>query len=486
MSLLRATAARIRGRRWLILSPVALVWLLLALLLGVAIIGMFGGGGAQFAKMQAQARAGQLVTSGAGAGGGGTEWDAGNIFSDQVFYNAAVYPDERGVQGALDAVSSGCLVNSCLVRDTYRIEGLSSPWCAPVPAETEPRPYAHMLFVLAKACGLNPQVAITMIIKESQGFTRPSPPAALTGFGCPDTGPGGSANCDSGVAGVWAQTAGLFASAARGRQDAGLVARYIEGQTHDILWNVAESGCGSAPVAVRTRATAYLYAYTPYQPNPAAIAAYPGEGDSCSSYGNRNIFFLFQKYFGPTGGGKPIPGAINANVAVNGVAVTLPANEYVAAAVRGKVIQAPSAEMAKGIAAGFGALGLPYVWGGGGDGAGPNDGCSRGGGDYNSCKGLTGFDCSGLTAYVYVQGGLPSPGGNSGTQRGGGQSVPYAQGLPGDIVGFPGHVAIYLGQIDGLPYILEASWVGTPVHVVPLTRVDRDPVLHRYWSGTGA
>ena len=29
--------------------------------------------------------------------------------------------------------------------------------------------------------------------------------------------------------------------------------------------------------------------------------------------------------------------------------------------------------------------------------------------------------------------------------------------------------------------ILEASWVGTPIHVVPLTRNDYDNVLHRYW-----
>lgn len=172
----------------------------------------------------------------------------------------------------------------------------------------------------------------------------------------------------------------------------------------------------------------------------------------------------------------------NVSVTYAGVSVTIPDHPDVVPAVRGKVIQAPSEQMAKGIAAGFGALGLPYVWGGGGSGAGPNDGCVRGGGDYNSCQGLTGFDCSGLTAYVYVQGGLPSPGGNSGAQRAGGVPVSYDQGRPGDIVGFPGHVAIFLGVIDGQQYILEASWVGTPIHVVPLTRGDRDGSLHRYWG----
>ena len=51
----------------------------------------------------------------------------------------------------------------------------------------------------------------------------------------------------------------------------------------------------------------------------------------------------------------------------------------------------------------------------------------------------------------------------------GGVPIPWDQGQPGDIVGFPGHVAIYLGTIDGQRYILEASWVGTPIRVVPLT-----------------
>lgn len=181
-----------------------------------------------------------------------------------------------------------------------------------------------------------------------------------------------------------------------------------------------------------------------------------------------------------TGGGG------NVNVALNGPALTLPDDPNITAAIRGKTIQTPSAGMAKGIAAGLQYLGAPYVWGGGGDGAGPNNGCSRGGGDYNSCGSEIGFDCSGLTAYVYVQGGMPSPGGNSGAQRTGGVAVPYEQGAPGDIVGFPGHVAIYLGKIDGTPYILEASWVGTPIHVVPLTRTDRDGSLHRYWSTSNA
>lgn len=170
------------------------------------------------------------------------------------------------------------------------------------------------------------------------------------------------------------------------------------------------------------------------------------------------------------------------SVVANGVSVTLPNNQFVAEAIRGKAITAPNAGIAKGLAAGLSHLGMPYIWGGGGDGEGPNNGCARGGGQLNSCGSEIGFDCSGLTAYVLVQGGFPSPGGDSGSQRGGGASVPYEAGLAGDIVGFPGHVAVFLGVIDGKQYILEASTPGVPIHVVALNRSDRDPVLHRYWS----
>ena len=38
--------------------------------------------------------------------------------------------------------------------------------------------------------------------------------------------------------------------------------------------------------------------YTPYQPNEAALAAGAGEGDSCSSYGNRNFSIIYRGWFG--------------------------------------------------------------------------------------------------------------------------------------------------------------------------------------------
>lgn len=416
-------------------------------------------------------------------GGANAAWDPGNIISDQVMYNSSAFASVNDVQTALNTVGEGCDAPSCLSKAQFTPGTLGSSYCSAYPGPAGPQSFASILFNLGKACGVNPQVVIIMIQKESQGLTRPSPPAALTGFGCPDTGPGGSANCNGNMAGVWAQTAGVFVSIARGHQDASVVARYIEGQTHDIFWNVEESGCGAAPVAVANRATAWLYTYTPYQPNQASLDAYPGTGDQCSSYGNRNFFRMFQKYFGDTGGGRAVPGQGGANLA-HGVSVTIPDNQFVDASVRGKTIAAPSEAVAKGIAAGFDQLGLPYVWGGGGSGAGPNDGCSRGGGSLNSCQGIIGLDCSGLTAFVLGQAGFQIPG-DSGSQRGGGVGVPKDQAVAGDIYGFPGHVAVALGFIDGTPYILEASDVGIPIHVVPMRRGDVDSQVHRYW-GAGA
>jgi cell wall-associated NlpC family hydrolase len=418
-----------------------------------------------------------------GNSAGGPVWDAGYIISDDVFYNDDRYLDPTGVQADLDLIGGNCTASTCLRNDSYSTPSTSSSWCTSYTGSADEK-FASMLFKMGKACGINPQVAMIMIVKESGGLSKAVPPDALTGFGCPDTGPGGSANCNAASSGVFKQTWGMFEAFAKLHKDPSKV-NYLEGQTHEILWNIVESGCGGAPVAVRNRATATLYTYTPYQPNAASLAAFPGTGDSCSSYGNRNFFEYFKKYFGSTGGGSGGDGGQGGSVRADGVNVTVPDNQFVTAALRGKVIQAPTDAVATGLAAGFSKLGLPYVWGGGGSGAPENNGCARGGGQLNSCVSEIGFDCSGLTAYVLKQAGYQIPG-DSGSQRAGGQDIPISSSLPGDILGFPGHVAISLGFIDGAHYILEASTVGTPVHIVRLTRSDVDNVSHRYWEGSTA
>lgn len=241
-----------------------------------------------------------------GSSTGGTEWDAGNIISDAIFYNSASMTVAQ-VQTFLDSVGPGCDSPDCLRSLIMDTPPMTSPWCSAFPGGH--MPFAQMLVGVSQACGINPQVILVLIQKESQGLTR-VPPAALTGFGCPDTGPGGSANCDASKAGVFAQTYGAVQSFSHAHKDSSAVQRYIEGPTpHEIFWNVEETGCGAGLVTVANRATATLYTYTPYQPNQAALDAYPGTGDACSAYGNRNFFRMFQGYFGTTGGGKVGAGA---------------------------------------------------------------------------------------------------------------------------------------------------------------------------------
>ncbi|MEU2202184.1 C40 family peptidase [Isoptericola sp. NPDC019482] len=64
----------------------------------------------------------------------------------------------------------------------------------------------------------------------------------------------------------------------------------------------------------------------------------------------------------------------------------------------------------------------------------------------------SGFDCSGLTSYVYGQLGIDLPR-TSSDQRYAGTQIPFSELQPGDLIWSPGHIGIYAG--DGM--VVEAS-----------------------------
>ncbi len=432
-------------------------------------------------------------------GGGHAGFDAGNITSDAVFYNTAAMTAAQ-ITAFITAQDTGCAQGNPWCLKSLKLTYPAAPataTCTAIPGGNNTSA-AQAIFDAAVACGINPQVMLTKLQLESQGLSLPNPDSgsynAAWGWNCPDTGAGGSANCDPAHAGFINQLHGMAGTWANLKVDvpAGKYPYKVGPST--ILWNVAQTNCGSSVVTIKNIATASLYVYTPYQPNAASIAAYPGEGDRCSSYGNRNYFFMFQKYFGDTGGGTAttagsgVGGVAGGNqlvsVTVTGVSVTIPNKPDVPAEIRGKQVTAPTAAMAKGLAAGFAEIGLPYVYGGGTNGGGPDQGCARAGGSLNSCQGLVGFDCSGLTAYVLHQAGFQIPD-NSGGQRGGGTPVPIGQGLSGDIIGYAGHVALYL-LVGGVRYELEAPQPGQNVSIRAAYWHNEgqpaDSELHRYWA----
>ena len=158
--------------------------------------------------------------------------------------------------------------------------------------------------------GISPKAILVKLATESAGpLTGDDWPFRkqydyAMGAHCPDSGPGGSANCDSNWAGFSLQV----------DEAADLLRWYIDSmtqswwqykkpyQSNNILWNVEPSGCGGSNVYIETKATAALYTYTPYQPNQAALNNMYGTVDGCSAYGNRNFWRVWNDWFGMTNG----------------------------------------------------------------------------------------------------------------------------------------------------------------------------------------
>ena len=100
-------------------------------------------------------------------------------------------------------------------------------------------------------------------------------------------------------------------------------------------------------------------------------------------------------------------------------------------------------------------IGTPYSWGGGSL-KGPSRGIGRG-------ANTVGFDCSGLVRYAYAQAGMKMPR-HSSAQFAMGKRTSVNNLRPGDLIGRPGHIMIYIGGGK----ILEAPSTGKHVRIMSM------------------
>jgi hypothetical protein len=155
---------------------------------------------------------------------------------------------------------------------------------------------------------INPEVILTTLQKE-QGLVTDDWPWAneyqeAMGYDCPDTPQG----CSSTYAGFYKQV-----------DSAAKQFRYYLDHPNAFNYWIGDNvisyspSCAGTHVTIQNAATAALYIYTPYQPdsnvisstNPTGSASGPGpavSGDSCAAYGNRNFWWYFNTWFGPSVG----------------------------------------------------------------------------------------------------------------------------------------------------------------------------------------
>lgn len=130
------------------------------------------------------------------------------------------------------------------------------------------------------------------------------------------------------------------------------------------------------------------------------------------------------------------------------------ANEYLAL-IAAAEHDAPDPQAAAAIAFAAGKIGHPYIWGGTGT---------------NNSE--DGYDCSGLTQAAYKYAGVDIPRVAT-AQYEEGDKVELKSLLPGDLTfygtpAFAHHVAIYLGDVGGVPTVLDAPRPGAVVRLDPL------------------
>ncbi len=242
-------------------------------------------------------------------------FNAGRIIDDSVFTDTTTM-SASDIQNFLNSKVPTCDTNGTQSAADWGYPNLTHAQFAtqikgwPGPPYTCLKDYsengvtaAQLIYNLAQQYKINPQALIVTLQKESSLVTDTWPLSTqyrtATGYGCPDSGPNNSANCNANYYGFTNQmdwTATMYRAVLN--QSPTWYSPYVKGSNY-IQWSPTAS-CGGSVVNVENWSTAALYDYTPYQPNSAALSAGYGMGDACSAYGNRNFFLYFTNWFSST------------------------------------------------------------------------------------------------------------------------------------------------------------------------------------------
>jgi len=234
----------------------------------------------------------------------GTDWKPGRIIDDAIFFNKDSMNTTQ-IQQFLNAKVPVCDTNH---NASFWLYGYwnAPPYTCIKDYSENGKSAAQIIWEAGQNYGINPQVLLVILQRESAIITdtwaAPWQYKRATGYRCPDSALG--TDVDANQNGCYDQyesfTAQVNGAAYRLRDYVNNPYSYNfqAGVTRNILWNVASTNCGSAPVYIETQGTAALYNYTPYQPNQAALNNLYGSGDGCSAYGNRNFWRMFNDWFG--------------------------------------------------------------------------------------------------------------------------------------------------------------------------------------------
>lgn len=230
----------------------------------------------------------------------GSTFDPGNLISDAEFFRSASMSVAE-IQAFLEQRNPNCRAGFVCMKDftdtTFsRDQTVLCKAYEGAANETA----AQILHKVSAACGVSVEALLVLIQKEQSLVTLSAPSAIrferATGYACPDTAP-----CDSQFFGFYNQVYNAAKQFKRYSNPPG-TSRFFTwfpvGQGSQVRLH-PNAACGTRPVTMKNQATAGLHYYTPYTPNHIALVNLATVGDSCSAYGNRNFWRVYNYWFNP-------------------------------------------------------------------------------------------------------------------------------------------------------------------------------------------